>query len=240
MLLEHDAAQYEKDVAAAVRAEKREGPKFFAGIALTRVNRDKYHADTRQVGRAILSSANWAGNAEPVCQWMLEQYQLEALPDIALYLRWHENRYVTEPVLHLVVQALGEMARPAVFAALENPNPDLRLVAVEQLMAWGNSADTDLIQETVRSNLNVGDPQAIVSFIGLVNRSNVPALTELLWPLLHHGSKPVHTAAAQSGPTGRRFGGSCRQSPGGEKGQRPFGCGDSADRRPVAGRGRRT
>ena len=65
-------------------------------------------------------------------------------------------------------------------------------------MAWGNSADTDLIQETVRSNLNVGDPQAMVSFIGLVNRSNVPALTELLWPLLHHGSKPVHTAAAQS------------------------------------------
>ncbi len=198
VLLEHDAAQYEKDVAAAVRAEKREGPKFFAGIALTRVNRDKYHADTRQVGQAILSSANWAGNAEPVCQWMLEQYQHEALPDIALYLRWHENRYVTEPVLNLVVHALGEMARPAVVAALENPNPDLRLVAVEQLMAWGNSADQDLIQETVRSNLNVGDPQAIVSFIGLVNRSNMPALTELLWPLLHHGSKPVHTAAARS------------------------------------------
>lgn len=198
VLLQHDAAHYEKEVAAAFRVEKNDDAKFVAGVALTRVNRDRYHAETCEAGRRLLHSGNWNSNAEPVCRWMIEQYQQEAVPDIASYLRKHENRYAAEPVLRLAVRELGETARPAIFAALENPTSELRLAAVEQLIAWGNSADHDLIQENVRGNFEVGDPQAVISFIGLVIRSKLPALMELLWPLLYHKSKPVQAAAARS------------------------------------------
>ena len=40
------------DVAAAFHAEKGLWPKFATGIELSRIDREKYHGETRQAGRA--------------------------------------------------------------------------------------------------------------------------------------------------------------------------------------------
>ena len=74
MLLKHDAARYEKEIAAAFRAEENLGPKFHTGVELSRVDHEKYHAETRTTGQAMLASDNWAGMAEHICPWLIEQY----------------------------------------------------------------------------------------------------------------------------------------------------------------------
>ena len=152
VLLEHDAARYEKEIAAAFRAEERLGPKFNAGVELSRVDREKYHLETRQTGQAMLASDNWAGNSRDICKWLIEQYQEGALEDIATYLRWHDNLYVTEPVLRNTIDSFAEAARPAVVASLENPTAGLRLIALEQLVKWDREADHELILEQFRRN----------------------------------------------------------------------------------------
>jgi len=197
MLLLHDAPRYEKEIASAFRAEKELGPKFHTGIELSRINRDKYHAETRKVGQAMLADDNWAGNAEDICRWLIEQYREEALEDISAYLRRHNNRYVTEPVLRNTIDAFAETARPAVVAALENPDAGLRLIALEQLVKWGRPADRELILDQFGRNLAGGDAKTVVSFVVLAGRSSVAGLDNRLWPLLDHKSKPVRAAAAR-------------------------------------------
>ena len=197
VLLKHDAARYEKEIAAAFPAEKNLGPKFHTGVELSRVDRDKYQAETRKAGQAMLASDNWAGNAEDICQWLIEQYREGALEDIAAYLRHHKNLYVSEPVLRNTIDAFAEAARPAVVAALDNPNAGLRLIALEQLVKWGRDADRELILEQFGRNLAADDAKTIVSFVALAGRSNVPGVDSLLWPLFDHKSKPVRSAAAR-------------------------------------------
>lgn len=197
LLLQHDAARYEKEIAAAFRAEKNLGPKFHAGVELSRVSRDKYQAETRAVARKMLASDNWSGHSEDVCRWLVEQYRMGCLDDVSAYLRRHDNPYCSEPVLRNTVQALGEAARPAVVAALENPNAGLRLIALEQLIQWDHDADRELVQTHFRCNLEGDDAKTIVSFIVLASRSNVPGLEGALWALLGHKSKPVRAAAAR-------------------------------------------
>ena len=156
-----------KEIAEAFRAEKRLGTKFRAGVELSRVDREKYHVETRQAGRAMLACNDWAGHSEDVCQWLIAQYQEGALEDISTVLRRQENRYVTEPVLRNAIDVFAEAARPAVVAALENPNAALRLVAIEQLVKWDRGADHELILEQFRRNLAIDDPKTIVAFVAL-------------------------------------------------------------------------
>jgi hypothetical protein len=197
VLLKHDAARYEKEIAAAFHAEMNLGPKFNTGVELARVNREKYHAETRKAAQAMLAGGNWGGIAEHICPWLIEQYREGALEDIAAYLRHDDSLYHTEPVLCNTIEAFAEAARPAVVAALENPNAGLRLIALEQLIKWARKADRELVLDQFRRNLAADDPKTVVNFIAVASRSSVDGLDGLMWPVLEHKSKPVRSAAAR-------------------------------------------
>ena len=72
LLLMHDVARYEDEIAKAFRAEEDPCSKFLTGVALTRVNPDKYQSDTRRIGREMLASDHWGSADEKICQWLTE------------------------------------------------------------------------------------------------------------------------------------------------------------------------
>ena len=55
LLLQYDAAVTSRRLPPHFTAEKRLGPKFYTGVELSRVNRDNYHFETREAGRAMLA-----------------------------------------------------------------------------------------------------------------------------------------------------------------------------------------
>jgi hypothetical protein len=71
------------------------------------VNRDKYLPKVRETAQATLASENWCSFAEEVCEWMVEQFGKDALPDIEKYLSWHDNSYCTTRVMTNTLAAFG-------------------------------------------------------------------------------------------------------------------------------------
>jgi hypothetical protein len=207
LLLRRGGERYEDQVAATCRALPEPWLQFRVIQKLYEYNPTRYRAEALAISRAALAAPEHKTRHDLVGDWMVQQFGREVLDDLAAFLRhtfkgsWHQRQ-----VLAALVKALGRDAVPAIVAALEGGDSELKLEAVGHLITLTPDGSQDaLIEATLAAGLQraQGAPvyqqqRDLLRMIGLASRWRPRPLAEHLWALLQDKSKPVRDAVARA------------------------------------------
>ena len=197
LLLEYDAGRYENVVAKAFCEEATAASRFRVGVALTALSPEKYREETAAIARNTLTLSTWFHESGGMCEWLAEQFGVEALEEVTSCLKRTFHAGHARHILSNIVSILGRETRPAVIAAMENPYVGPRRVALEQLVAWGEPSDRELIRSGFERGVQDDDRDEVVRY-AKVAAGALPELEDLVWKLLKHKSQLVRDAAART------------------------------------------
>jgi hypothetical protein len=203
LLLRKGGGRYEGAVAAACRALNEPWPQFRVVQHLYDFNPSRYRDEALAIARKALGPRGFY----TVGQWMVERFGREVLDDLGAFLRredahaWHKRQVVAS-----TVKALGRDSVPALVAALESGDNDVKLDALGHLIAFSQDGGQDArIASALAAGLRRGqavqgywDQRYLLRFISLAGRWQPRLLAEHLWALLQDKSKPVRDAAARA------------------------------------------
>jgi hypothetical protein len=203
MLLHHGGGRYEGAVAAACRALDNPWPQFHILHHLYDLDPARYRDEALAVARKALD----ANASYVVGQWMVTHFGRQVLDDLAAFLRresahaWHKRQLLTA-----TVKVLGRDAIPALVAATESGDNDVKLEALGHLIGFSQDGSQDaLIVSALAGRLRreqgaqrYGEQRSLLRYIGLAARWQPRLLAEHLWALLQDKSKPVRDAAARA------------------------------------------
>ncbi len=197
MILKKGGKRFEKEVHAFFRSVKDSGHRFELARAFFEHDAARYRAEALAAARASLAGDPDSNDHGPVAEWMVAKVGAEVLPDLVAYLAsTAEDRWFKRDIVAAAAQGLKEKSLPALLAALNTNDPELALSTLPHLMALGDDSQDRLILETLGHGFQ--DPQRAVKFVRVAGGWKVTLLSEQLWALLAHKSKPVRDAAARA------------------------------------------
>lgn len=201
VMLQKSGARFEKEVGVYFRAMTDPWQRFHVAQALFEYDADKYRGEALEAARASLAGRAEDNTHDVVVEWMLMHYGATILDDIVAFLGDPKRGYYysKQRALNATVAALGKQALPAVVATLNNWSESvLRLDAVAHLIAIGDGAQDAVIQAELEKALEMQQPNDLLRAVGLIARWKPKRLSDQLWKLLTHRSRPVREAAARA------------------------------------------
>lgn len=200
ILLEKGSGAYDRDVLVAFRQARDTHDKFLAGVELDKHNHSAYGREVLQAARASLAGGDSNNRHDVVCEWMVDAYGREVVPEIADYMRRTSNTtgHAKQFVIPHCISVLGKEALPIVLAGLESGRTDTAFVALTHLVETGDDSHHTVIRERIEAGMRQQDTGRIIRYIALAGRWSPSAVSETLWALAENDSRPVREAAARA------------------------------------------
>jgi hypothetical protein len=217
IVLRKGADRYAPAVVVAWRATKPLHERFAIGLAVARLDRERYGPEMREIARAVLADGKVVHLHDDAAIWMLQNDGAEALDEIVAFLdrtgpgrdgpeREQHNR---KEIMSGAVKVLGARALPAVLSAIRTSDAWVHLAALTHLMALDDGAHDGLIRAELERRLNGMEglerpdypsyrTNASVETINLAARWKPAMVADRLWELLGDKAKPVRDAAARA------------------------------------------
>jgi hypothetical protein len=202
LLLRKGGRRFEKPVAAFFRSSQKGRDKFHLGVALAELDPGKYTKPALAAARACLAEDDWG--SEEAGAWLLKTAGADALPNIIAFIQakqkdsyWSLFR-IKNKLLTAAVGALGKEATPAVLAAVQTDDKELRVQALSHLLALDDGSHDALIRAELEKGLQATDAKTLNQYLPLVARWQAGPFAERLWGLLGSTGRHVREGAARA------------------------------------------
>lgn len=199
-LLERGNGAYDRSVFAAFKVARSTHNKFLAGIELAKHDLKAYGREALQAAQASLAGLEIHNRHDIVCEWMINTFGRQVVPEIAEYMRRTRNTtgHAKQVIIPHCVNALGKEALPIVLAGLDAGGKDTPFVALMHLIEIGDAGHQSLIRDRIEAGLDQQEAGWVIRYIGLAAKWNPSAVSGTLWALVECNSKPVREAAARA------------------------------------------
>ncbi len=191
---------FDKDVLDAFRGTKDTHDKFLTGQELDKYNHALYGREALEAARTSLAGAERENRHDIVCQWMVQIYGVQALPDLVAYIRRTANTtgYSKPAIISDCVAQLGAEALPVVLAGLEGGGKETPFTALSHLIEIGGPDHQDTIRRHIEGGLRAQESDLAIRYIIQAAKWNPSAVSDTLWGLTESTSKPIREAAARA------------------------------------------
>lgn len=199
VLLKQLGTRYESEAAAYLDRLQSPSRRFPLARALFEVDPVKYRATVKQAAQASLAGPRDTNHHTGVGQWLMIHFGTEALPDIAAYARKADHNWWAMHLITEAVQRFGREALPVLEAGAESDDPDRVLHSLGLMLPLNTDGSRDAyIHDKLEPILKKGRADQVIKAIGLLARCPRGPLTEYLWGMVGHASRPVRAAVARA------------------------------------------
>jgi HEAT repeat protein len=199
ILLSEPHARFENEIYCIFQRERATYSKFRLGVCLAARN-PKYLTEALQAARASLAGSNWSNPHTHVCEWMVDKFGVQVIPEISSYIHRSNNinDYAKQHMISYCASRLGKDALPVVLAGIQSPVVETRFAAVSHLIAMDAVTYAAIIKDEIERGLSEDATDTVIRHIALAARCNAADVSETLWKLAVGKSKPVRVAAARA------------------------------------------
>jgi hypothetical protein len=196
LLLRRDGARHADAIYQFFRQLEEPAARFDLAAALARFDPARFGDEMLACCHALLAVPWPQGVQIAAPEIVLEVFGADAVPLLAMSVR-DGLRWQIAKDFGSIVRRIGPAAMPLIDAMLDTGDADMRLPALEVLMALHPPGSHERIETEVRDLLNARNVEAVLRTIDCAVAWNRERMSGALWRLLAHRSKQVRDKAAE-------------------------------------------
>ncbi len=198
VLLQKAGDKYEAYVAEHVAVEDDRWSQFLQMRELFAHAPDRYRQTALDVTRRAMGGSPNMVNKFMVAEFMAERLGEEVVPDLVAYARQATREFDVGNMAQMAGAHMGAAAVPVFEALIANQYPDVQSVGLEALIKLDDATHAEMIESHLRQRLAESSAEDVLKSLALAQKWRPECLSDVLWELLEHKSKPVRSAASRA------------------------------------------